>query len=1192
MKKPLNQRRLNRPLLKFDLKMKLTTLLLITTLFGLHANDSYAQKTKVTLDIENNSVSEIIDNIESATEFRFIYKTKHVDLQRKLSLKVTNELIETVLANMFKNTRTTYKVRGTQIILREGRKNNTIKEIIQDSSLQPDDQLQVSGQVVDSNGVPLGGANIIEKGTTNGTQADFDGNFSIEVANDATLVVSYLGFATQEVVVNGQTILNIALVESAAGLDEIVVVGYGTQKKSNLTAAIATVDTRELKNRPVNSVTEMLTASTPGLNIDIGSSAPDANPGINLRGFTGITQNNAGNFQSTSGSPLIIIDGVPLDDPNDLKYVNPQDVEKISVLKDASATAIYGSRAPNGAILITTKSGEKGRGMKIEFSSDVRISTPLGLPNSLSGSQYAYERNSRRFNSRTGGVGVPLYTDDVIDRILAYEAGEISTTGIILDNGRYGSVFTFNASENHIQEAFRNSVFNQNHNLSISGGSDTTTYFASFNALDAEGTYASDNDWLKRYVSNVRLNTDIKPWLNVGLNIKYSREETLRPTIWREGQDDELFFDSLGFPPTIPAYYDNGTPNEFSIRPNLDGSSGSYSNTTDILTSQITMQVKPFKDFTINGDYTWRIKSQFDFNTEFQFGGLDNDGTALPSRRSPPLSLIEEIATDDTYHTANFNINYAKSFGNHNLDALLGYNEEVFNYRQLSGSNSDFYTTEVPSLSTTFGTNFLADDRLYSWAVQGYVGRLNYNYKEKYLLSISGRYDGTSRYAPDSRWNFSKSISGGYDIAKENFWPLKDAVSQFKLTAKYGETSNQGATGSTNAGLYTYLPTLGTTGQITTPINGSLPSAVSIPPILADDNTWAKPRNIGFGLDVAMFKNRLTLNYEWYQRTIYDQIGPAIQLPEVLGTAPPIQNNSVTETRGFEFNLNWRDQFDLGGDPFSYGVRLGLSDYIGYVVEYEDNENGTRNGFTPGQIFGELYGMTSTGIAQNQDEVLQNVLSQDTRQGGFFYPGDLFFEDTNGDGLINAGFGSSGSSLQNGGFWYSPGDRKRLGFTYPRYNYNIAMNASWKSFSLSVLFQGVGHQKVYFANKFNFGTFNFLSVEQQERGWWTADNPDAFYPRAYRLNVNQLRENVNNDQFENNLAHLRIKNVGLTYNFPSDLLQKMSLSNLSLTLSGENLGFIFNKSWSPEFDPITLQTNSARTYPPSRTISLGFRVGI
>lgn len=1152
--------------------MKLTTLFLIVSLFQLQANESYGQKTRITLNLEKVSLEQALHEIESRTEFKFLYNYSDTDYGKIISITAKKEKISPLLKRLLKGSDVTFKILDKQIIIKKNDANPINKKVILKNLDDKPTVVQentITGTITDKDGVPVPGVNIIIEGTAIGTQSGFDGTYAIKAKKDDILVFSYIGFKSQKITVGDSNTIDLVLEVETSALDEIVVIGYGTQKKSNLTAAIATVDTKEIENRPVNSLTEMLSASVPGLNINISSSAPDANPSINIRGFTGINANGS----VVSGAPLIIIDGVPLDDPNDLKFVNPQDVENISVLKDASATAIYGSRAPNGAILITTKIGKKGQKMAIEYSSDVRISQPIGLPNSLSGSQYAIERNNRRFNSRTGG-GSPIFTDETIERILAYEAGEITTTGIILPNGKYGSVFTFNTNENHIQDAFRDNVFNQTHNLSVSGGSDNTTYFASFNMLDAQGIYQSDIDELKRYVSNIRISTDIKKWLNVGLNSKYSRQETIRPTIWNNGQDDDAFFDAIGFIPTVPAYYDNGTPNEFSIRPNLDGSAGQYENTTDVLTMQVTAQIKPLKGLAINADYTWRIKNEFDKNVELQFGGLDNDGTPLPSRRSPPLSFINEVSTENTYHTANFNIDYKTSFGNHNVNGLIGYNEEVNNYRALRGQNSDFYTTTIQSLSTTYGENVLATDDYESWAVQGYYGRLHYDYKEKYLIDFNGRYDASSRFSPATRWAFFPSVSAGYNIAKENFWPLKKSVNHFKLTAQYGESGNQGA-----APIYSYLPTLGTTSQINTVINGTRPPAVTIPPILADDNTWAKPRNIGFGLEVGALNNQLTLDYSWYQTTVYDQIGPAIQLPEVLGTAPPRQNNSVTERRGFEFNINWRDQFDVKGSPLSYGIRAGLNDYIGYVIEYEENETGTRSGFTPGQIFGELYGVKSAGIAQNSEEVLQNVL----RTTGFYYPGDLFFVDTNGDGLSNNGIGN---------FWYSQGDRERLGFNYPRYRYNIAMNANWKGFSVSVLLQGVGHHKEYWANKFNFGTFNFLSVEQQERGWWTANNTGAFYPRAYRRNTNQQLENVANDQYVNNLAHLRIKNIGLSYNFSSELLSKLSLSKASITLSGENLGFIFNKSWSPELDPITIDTNQGRTYPPSRTISLGFRLGI
>lgn len=1144
--------------------MRTFIFLMCTTVFCLNTENSFSQENIIIEKDQLATANDVFRIIKRQTELNFVYPKGLFKNAPKIQLKKGEIKASKLIDKVLEKSNLNFKLTENNTIIIN--KSEKLEVIIQTSD--------VSGNIKGKDGQPLPGVNIIIEGTSTGTQSDFDGNYSIKAKNGDILSFSYIGFETQKVTIGDSTTINLIMIEETSSLDEVVVIGYGTQKRSNLTSAISSVDIKELENRPVNSITEMLSASVPGLNITVGSSAPNANPDINIRGFTGL---------NTSGAPLVIVDGVPLDNSDDIKYINAQDVESVSVLKDASATAVYGSRAPNGAILITTKSGTKGGKMKIEFSSDIRVSSPLGLPSSVSGSDYAIERNNRRFNSQTGGVGVPLYTDETIERILAYEAGELTTTGVIGANGRYGNVFTFNASENHIQEAFRDNVYNQSHNLSLSGGSDKTTYYASFNALDAQGVYQSDIDWLKRYVTNMRITTDINSWFTVGLNAKYSKEETLRPTIWRNGQNDQTFYDALGFIPTVPAYYDNGTANEFSIRPNLDGSSGSYSATTDVYTAQVTGEIRPFKGLKINGDYSWRTKNTFNLNTEFQFGGLDADGTPLPSRRSPNLNTITQASSNETYHTANFSVNYETSIKNHNINVLVGYNEEEYDFRQLTGYNSDFYTTEIPTLSTSFGDNFVADDRFYSWGVQGYFGRLLYNYKEKYLLNLSGRYDGTSRYAPDNRWAFSPSISAGYDIAKENFWPLKGVMNQFKLTAKYGRSSDQGRTDITsNSNLYTYLPTLGTTPIISTPINGSLPSAAYIPPILADDNTWAKPTNIGFGLDIAMFKNKLTMNYEWYQRTTYDQIGPAIQLPEVLGTAPPVQNNSVSETRGFEFNIEWRDQFDLKGDAFSYGIRAGLSDYVGYVVEYEDNETGTRGSWTPGQIFGELYGLSSAGIAQNQDEVLQNVL---LAAGGnnFYHPGDLLFQDTNGDGLINSGVGN---------FWYTQGDRKRLGFTYPRYRYNVALNASWKGFSLAVLMQGVGHHKVYFANKFNFGTFNFLSEAALERGWWTADNTDAFFPRAYRVNTNQQRENTSNDQYENNLAHLRVKNVGLTYSFRGELLEKLSVSNASITLSGENLGMIFTKSWTPEYDPILIGTNSGRTYPPSRTFSLGFRVGL
>jgi len=1145
--------------LKIDLKMKLTAIAFLITLFQLQAKESYAQKTKISLSLENVSLEKVFNEIESQTEFKFLYNYNDANFDKTISIKAKKEQVTTILEKLLKGTNVTFRVLGKQIVLkkRPSEKEKTPAPFQKTSILRIESQdIAISGTVVDETGLPLPGVNIIIEGSSIGTQTDFDGEYSLNAKKGDVLLFSFIGFQSQKITVGDIETINLQMKETTSALDEVVVIGYGIQKKANLTAAVQMVDIKDLDNRPVKSLTDMLSASVPGLNITTTSGAPNAESSLNIRGFTGF---------NASGSPLVLVDGIP----QDIKLVNANDVKSISVLKDAAASAIYGSRAPNGVILITTKSGKKGQKMQINFSSNFIMSSPIGLPDMQQSDADAILRNIGRYNSQLS----PLFTEEAIERMRQYIAGEITTTNIIQANGKYGGVYDYNANTDHYDTAYRDNVFNEIHNLSISGGSDNTTYYASLGSIDNEGVYDSPYDWLKRYSALIKVNTDIADWLSVGVSSKYGRQQSSRPTIWNKGQNDGAVFDGLANPPSRPNYDDNGSPNEFSIVPSLNGLAGAYNNINDDLWLSGQFDLKPLEGLKIHGDYSWNVNHQFDTNTQTVFGSYDADGTAKPSRRSPSVDKITEKSSNKYYHNLNLLASYHLVLGEHDFNVLAGYNEELNQFNSLTGTNTLFYTQTTQSLSTTYGDSPLATDAINAWATRGYFGRFSYNYKEKYLLDFNARYDASSKYSPETRWAFFPSISGAYNVAKESFWPLKETIDMFKIKGSWGKLGNN--TGSN----YAYLPTLGTASQ--TPVildRGRLPY-VTMPGIISSDLTWTKPRTIGVGLEVAAFHNKLKAEYDWYQKTIFDQLGPAEQYSEVLGTSAPKRNNAISETRGWEMSLSWRDKaFNLKGSPVNYSVRAGVSDYIGYVVDYEGNDTGLRNQWTPGQVFGELYGWTSPGLAQNA-EAFQ---SQALYRSGWFYPGDILYADTNGDGLVNNGQGS---------YWYAQGDRKLLGYTYPRYKYNIALNASWKGFTISALFDGVGKQTVYSKRKFAVGTRNFISAQNAERGYWNLDNQDAFFPRAYWTNLNNSYERYTNDRYAINLAHLRIKNVNLSYSFSEELLSKMKLRSLSLSFSGENLGMVFNKSWLKEYDPIQI-ASGFQTYPPSRIFSIGLNVGI
>ncbi len=1134
---------------KIRLSAKLTILLMLISFVQISVK-AHSQDGKLDLNVQNVSISEVFEEIEDNSAYRFFYDNDLEDLSKEVTISTRQEEIAVVMRTLLEGTNLTYIVRDNFILVQLKSAKSNAQSMTRQKS--------ISGTLTDENGEPLPGVTVFVKGTTNGTITDMDGKYIVpDVPVGATLVFSFIGMLSQEVEVGNQTTMNVIMLEETVGLDEVVVIGYGTQKKVNLTSAVQTVDAKDLENRPVKSVTEMLSASVPGLNITTASGAPNADSKLNIRGFTGF---------NASGTPLVLVDGVP----QDIDLVNANDVESISVLKDAAASAIYGSRAPNGVILITTKSGKKGQKMQINFSADLIVSSPIGLPETVNSDVNATFRNNQRYNSLLS----PLWNQEAIDRMTQYINGEITTTNIILPNGKYGGVYEYNANNDQMDNAFRDNVLNQKYNVSINGGSEKTTYYASIGFIDNEGVYDSPIDWMKRYSALVKINTDITDWLSVGVSSKYGRQQSSRPRIWRNGQNDGNFFDAVGSFTSLPSYDDNGSPNEFSILPNLTGASGSFDNTNDDLWLTGQFELKLIKGLSIKSDYTWNTNHQFDNNTSFVFNSWDADGTPKPSRRSPSINDIEERSKNKHYHNLNLVATYNLQINKHDLTLLTGYNEEELKFNSLYGYNSLFYTNSIPSLSTTYGDPKV-DDAIYAWATQGYFGRLSYNFRGTYLLDINMRYDASSKYSPDTRWAFFPSISAGYNVARENFWPLKDHVNMFKVKASWGKLGNN--TGSN----YAYLPTMGTGINDKVLLDGGRLPYVTMPGILADDLTWTKPRTIGFGVETAALNNRLKFEYDWFQRTVFDQQGPAEQYSEVLGTAPPKRNNAVSETRGWELMMSWSDRaFNLTGAPIRYSVRAGVSDYIGYVVEYESNETGVRNNtWTPGQVFGELYGYTYGGIGTSAEDFQNTVLWRN----GWFYPGDFNFSDTNGDGLVNTG---------QGGYWYAQGDRKFLGYTYPRYKYHIALNASWKGLTVSALFDGVGKQKVYTRNKYVMVSRNFYTVQQAELGGtWNLNNKDAFFPRSYDKNYNQIWERNANDKYVHNLAHLRIKNINLSYKIPTSIVSKLRLRSLSVNISGENLGMIYYKSWAKHYDPIQFEKNFA-TYPPSRIFSLGVKVGI
>ena len=1137
--------------------MRLLVIFIISSIGLVQATNSYAQKATVSLDVRNQTVKEVLDEIEDQSDFTFFFNNRHLDLQRRVSVSEKRSDIFKVLDRIFEGTNVGYSVLDKKIIL-------SIEENVSQKNIRK----KVTGTVVDKSGIPVIGANVVVKGTTNGTITDIDGKFTLEVLENAVLQITYIGYNSLEIQTGKDSVLKIVMQEDTQALEEVVVVAYGTQKKVNLTAAVETVNSDVLENRPVRTTAEMLEGVVPNLNISTTSGAPDASSSLNIRGFTGMTVDGNKNLKTESGSPLVLVDGVE----QDMDFVNPNDIESISVLKDAAASAIYGSRAPYGVVLITTKSGEKGKKTSIQYSGSYQISQPSMLPKSATSVDFANILNNSFRNSLQEGP----YAKETIQKMQDYIDGKLDTYNDIMPNGRWGEHWDAYANTDYYDYAFRDVSHSTTHDLSVSGGTAKSSYYAGLGYNFRQGIYNSDIDKYKKYSAILKVDTEIADWLSFNMNTRYVRQETVRPNY--RGADsssgsDSNFLNNLAYFPNIPIKNPDGSWHRLSAMQMLTGEQGRMDKTIDDFWLSGGVKITPIEGLTVKGNFSWNMQSALDDRSSLVAYVDEPNGERLRSARSATVDKLWKKSFRNNYYTMDLTADYHKTFGKHDFSVLVGLQTEYKQNHNMIGTLTGLYTQNIPSFNVSWGDNMKLTDEKNHWSTMGTFFRLSYNYDSRYLLDVNGRYDAASKYPADTRWAFFPSVSAGWNIAREAFWPIEQ-ISTLKVTGSFGKLGDQAG------GNYLYIPTMGTGTVGGMVLDGDAPKYVAMPGIVANQITWAKPQTLGFGMEVAALDNRLRGEYYWYQRTVYDQLGPASTLPEVLGVNPPQTNNAVSETRGWEMSLSWRDQACvLAGSPLNYNVRFILSDYIGYVVSYPDNVTGSRKSWTPGQMFGKLYGYQSAGIATDKNSLQNNVLPGN----GWYYTGDLLFQDLNGDGRIDSGIGET---------WYSMGDLKELGFTYPRMKYAINLGLDWKNFSFSMFLDGVGKEVRYVNNYNSFGATGDYSSRRMfqqhvDLNYWSEYSKDAFFPRAYTGGKNFANTN---DQYMINLAHLRVKNISLGYTVPTAAISKLKISRLSFNLSIENLGFIYNKSWL-DLDPQMIRQNG-NGYPIQRTYSIGVKVGI
>lgn len=1028
----------------------------------------------------------------------------------------------------------------------------------------------VSGIVTDKNNEPLIGVSVSVKGTTTGIITGLDGEYSLQVPDSrSVLVFSFLGYQKREITVGNQTTINVTLSEDTELLDEVVVVGYGVQKKANLTGAVASIGGEKLENRSVPTLTQALQGTVANLNISSTSGAPGTKQNINIRGYTGIEIDDNGNRNNISGSPLVVIDGVQ---GGDLSMINMNDVENISILKDAASAAIYGSSAPFGVIIVTTKKGRSGKPV-ITYNNNFGFSQPTNLPKYTNSLDFANAFNEVGENSN---YTAKLFGDDVIQRIKDYQAGTFKDETIKdPDADSWVGWNKANGNNDWFDIYFKNASFSQQHNIGVSGGSETSSYYVGLGFNQQDGLYNFADDSYKRYNVRANLSSDISKWLTFSIRSAFSRSETDNPTIYGgvSGGDSYSYdyFHQIGRTyPTVPLKNPDGYYSEGSgVGLFKDG--GRQKSNTDIatITGEFLFHLLPGWDLTAN--YTYEGTYVEDSNHRKTFYIYKPSGAKAPRGGTDPNSF-ERSWQKNQHHTINVFSSYENRFGDHYLKVMGGFTQELYKDLKLIGSNTNLYSDELPSLSGTYGTNRSATDQASELAIRGAFGRINYNYKEKYLIELNGRYDGTSRFLKDVRFKFYPGVSAAWVPSNESFWePIAEYINHIKVRGSWASLGDQAFTTSRYPfypGLRTYTPT-----ETRWLFSGGRESAVRYAPPVNYDLTWVTTNTLGFGLDMNFLNNRLTFSFDWYRRHAKDFASFGEKIPSIIGTRPPRVNDAETETKGYEITIGWRDKVG----EVSYGVNAVLSDYQGKVLKFSNPSKLISDKWYDGAKMGEIWGFETVGLFKDQAEI--DAVDQSYINANW-YVGDVHYADLNGDGKVDMG----DNTVDN------PGDRKVIGNSTPRYNFGVTLNAEWRGFDCTMFFQGVGKRDIMFAENANYfwgftdgGEWQstYFTVHQDR---WTKDNPNGYLPRAYfNTNKNQRAQS----RYLQNAAYLRFKNLQLGYTIPKSLTDKIRFQRARVFVNVENLATFTNLS--KIIDP-EIVTESAKVYPLQRTWAFGINL--
>ncbi len=1105
----------------------------------------HAQNRGITLDLKDVTLENAVTQIASQAKISVAYSKEFVDTKQLVSISVKNATLKDALNSLLRKTNVGYSISGGKLLLFDKKTENKVA---------PEKRVKIHGQVIDQiTADPMIGVSVFVKGGKEGTITDIDGNYSIEVDPEKTLVFSFIGYKTQEIEIGSKTEISVRMTENTEVLNDVVVIGYGIQKKVNLTGAVSAVKGDELSSRPITNVGSGLQGMLPGVSIVQPSGQPGNDKmSIVVRGISTL---------NSKTDPLILIDGIA---GGDLNLLNPDDIESVSVLKDAASSAIYGARAANGVILVTTKQGNQKEKTTVSYSGYVGFQTPTALPDLVNGREYMELANEAYI---AAGFG-KLYQDEAFE---AYDRGDSPNDY---------------SNTDWVKEVYKKSAMQTGHNISVRGGTEKSGYYMSYGYLDQDGLIVGDPFSSKRHNARLSMNTELYDRLKINGNISFvdfyrqengvsgttgvfrtvQRVSPLLPVKWKEQNEKGEWVDTDHY-----AYTSLMNPVDVAYN------SGYNKRNSRTFNGQVNASLKIIEGLYINGQYAANYYTRDTKRYVPAMNRWMSDGTEDPGNKLRKNSISESHINTLT-QTLNATATYQKNISQHDFKLLGGFSQEWAHTNTLSAGRKVLLLDGIEVIDA--GTDEITNGGgAEEWALRSFFGRINYNYDEKYLLEANVRYDGTSRFAKDNRWGCFPSFSAGWNFSKEKFMSFTDPILQMaKLRASWGELGNQ----NVGDNFYPYLVAIESVDKAY-PIGNQLNTGFQQIALGNKNIKWETIRMLNIGVDFALFNNRLTISADWFKKNNMDAlVRPSF--PLVIGKWQkdssrdylPLENLGEVESRGWEINLAWRDQIG----QVKYRAFFNLSDARNKIIDLGSSAPVLGDQIRRvGDPIDAYYGYRTDGLAQVDDfegkDSFGNYVNPKfpvIQDGVAVQPGDIKYKDISGpdgkpDGIID------------------DYDKEIIGDKTPRYSYSFKGELEWKGIDFSFYFQGVGKANGYLSEEARHCFINDYSVPKKSHlDRWTPENPNASYPRMYYAQTHNRRFS---DFWIENAAYLRLKNVQLGYTFPQKWMRKFGVSRLRAYVSADNL-FTVTKYFDG-FDP-EVQQSSGDTYPQVRTYVFGLNL--